>query len=137
MGPSQSPVAPLEAGASDTRPSTLECYAMVVQMRLDGRVVPDEGSPRPGVAHFLGPGETMARADPPARISLTGELDPSAAAAVAIELMARDGHSDEEVQLLIRSGDRTVAAALLVMDTIDAMGVPVLGIAPGEVGGPR
>ena len=92
--------------------------------------------PRTDLAHFLGPGETTARADPPARISLTGELDPSAAAAVAIELMAHDGHSDEEVQLLIRSGDGTVAAALLLMDTIDAMGVPVLGIGLGEVGGP-
>ena len=92
--------------------------------------------PRTDLAHFLGPGETTARADPPARISLTGELDPSAAAAVAIELMAHDGHSDEEVQLLIRSGDGTVAAALLLMDTIDAMGVPVLDIGPGEVGRP-
>ena len=76
------------------------------------------------------------RAPIPRRGSLTGELDPSAAAAVAIELVAHDGHSDEEVQLLIRSGDRTVAAALLVMDTIDAMGVPVLDIGPGEVGRP-
>ena len=80
--------------------------------------------------------ERAAPAGAPARIFLTGELDPSAAAAVAIELMAHDGHSDEEVQLLIRSGDGTVAAALLLMDTIDAMGVPVLGIGLGEVGGP-
>lgn len=42
MDPSQSAVALLEAGASDTRPSTLECYAMVVQMRLDLPVIPDE-----------------------------------------------------------------------------------------------
>ena len=42
MGTSQSAVARLEAGTADTRLSTLERYAMTLEMRLDLRVADDE-----------------------------------------------------------------------------------------------
>ena len=42
MGTSQSAVARLESGASDTRLSTLERYAMALQMRLDLRLHSDD-----------------------------------------------------------------------------------------------
>lgn len=92
--------------------------------------------PRPDGLGAQDGAERAAPEGAPARIFLTGELDSSAAAAVAIQLIAHDGHSDEEVQLLIRSDQGTVSAGLQVMDTIDAMGVPVLGIGLGEVAGP-
>ncbi|MHB1576605.1 MAG: ATP-dependent Clp protease proteolytic subunit [Candidatus Dormibacteria bacterium] len=71
-----------------------------------------------------------------ARIFLSGELSSELAAQVAVQLMAHDAHSDDAVDLIIRSDQGTVAAALTVMDTIDAMGVPVSGVALGQVEGP-
>jgi ATP-dependent Clp protease protease subunit len=71
-----------------------------------------------------------------ARILLTGDLNSDLAGQVAIQLMAHDAHSDWGVELFIRSDQGTVAAALTLMDTIDAMGVPVTGIALGQVSGP-
>ena len=50
--------------------------------------------------------------------------------------MAHDASSDGGVDLVIRSERGTIQAALGVMDTIDAMGVPVTGIGLGQVEGP-
>ena len=77
-----------------------------------------------------------ARPGEPARVLLTGDINSDLAAQVALQLMEHDAHSDDEIELIIRSDQGTVAAALAVMDTIDAMGVPVSGIALGQVDGP-
>ncbi|MHB1502063.1 MAG: ATP-dependent Clp protease proteolytic subunit [Candidatus Dormibacteria bacterium] len=72
----------------------------------------------------------------PSRILLTGDLDADLAGQVGIQLMAHDASSDSGVDLVIRSAAGTIQAALGVMDTIDAMGVPVAGIGLGQVEGP-
>jgi ATP-dependent Clp protease protease subunit len=69
-------------------------------------------------------------------VSLSGNLDDGTANEVAVSLMTLDADGDDAVQLQIDSGGGTVGAALAVIDVIDLLGVPVHGLAIGQVGGP-
>jgi ATP-dependent Clp protease, protease subunit len=69
-------------------------------------------------------------------VSLSGTLDDATANEVAVTLMTLDASGDEAVQLQLDSGEGTVVAALAVMDVIDLLGVPVQGLAIGQVAGP-
>jgi ATP-dependent Clp protease protease subunit len=66
---------------------------------------------------------------------LRGELDDAVAGDLAMALMTRDASGDEPVALYVDSGGGTVDGALAVMDTIDLLGVQVLGTCSGRVAG--
>lgn len=73
-------------------------------------------------------------------VLLRGHLDAQQAAAVATQLMALDAWGDEKVQLYLGSPAGSLAgeldAALTLMDTVAALGVPVEAIGTGTVAGP-
>lgn len=58
------------------------------------------------------------------------------ATAVSAQLMALDAWGDQAVELHIRSCGGVIGAALTVMDTVAAMGVPVAAVCTGAVEGP-
>lgn len=67
---------------------------------------------------------------------IQGRLDDLLATEAATQLMALDGSGDGAVQLFINSGEGTLSAALTVMDTIAALGVPVVAVCSGRAEGP-
>lgn len=67
---------------------------------------------------------------------IRGRLDDLAATEAATQLMALDGSGDDAIRLYINSGEGTLTAALTVMDTIAALGVPVLAVCSGRAEGP-
>lgn len=69
-------------------------------------------------------------------VMLRGYLDAALATSVAGQLMALDAWGDERVRLHVGSAGGELDAALTVMDTIGALGVPVEAIGSGEVSGP-
>lgn len=68
-------------------------------------------------------------------LMLSGLLDESTATEVCTALVALDGMGDEHIDLLIRCSDGTVEAALMLIDLLDVLGVPVHAKASGLVGG--
>lgn len=75
-------------------------------------------------------------------VLLRGPLDDALATEVAARLMTLDATGEERVLLHLGSSDGTLRAAFTVMDTIDALGVPVTAICwscrrsrPGGPGG--
>jgi ATP-dependent Clp protease protease subunit len=69
-------------------------------------------------------------------IWITGQLDELVATAAATQLMTLDGSGDDPIQLHLSSGDGTLTAALTLMDTIAALGVPVTAVCTGRLEGP-
>jgi len=69
-------------------------------------------------------------------VLLSGRLDDLLATAVATQLMTLDGSGDEGIQLHLNSAEGTLTAALTLMDTISALGVPVEAICTGRAKGP-
>ncbi len=69
-------------------------------------------------------------------VLLSGQLDDLVATGVATQLMTLDGSGDEGIRLHINSADGTVTAALTLMDTISALGVPVEAVCTGRAEGP-
>ncbi len=69
-------------------------------------------------------------------IWIKGRLDDLAATAAATQLMTLDGVGDDPIRIQLNSGDGTISAALTVMDTIAALGVPVEAICTGQAEGP-
>lgn len=69
-------------------------------------------------------------------VSISGELDDTVATRAATELMTLDADGDDAVRLLIDSGGGTLEAALMLMDVIDLLGVPVRATCVGRVDGP-
>jgi ATP-dependent Clp protease protease subunit len=69
-------------------------------------------------------------------VFITGDLTDEAAGGVAMELMTLDATGDDAVQLHLESDRGQLGAALALMDVIDTMGVPVVGVAMGLLGGP-
>lgn len=67
---------------------------------------------------------------------IRGRLDELAATGAATQLMALDGSGDDPIQLHLNSGEGTVGAALTLMDTIAALGVPVHAVCGGRAEGP-
>lgn len=75
--------------------------------------------------------EESARADLLNRrvVLLSGPLDDVTAGNVATQLMYLDGAGDDEVSLRINSAGGSLTAAAALIDTIDALGVPVHALA--------
>jgi ATP-dependent Clp protease, protease subunit len=69
-------------------------------------------------------------------VLLRGPLDDALAIEVAARLMTLDATGDEGVLLHLGSSDGTLGAAFTVMDTIEALGVPVTAICTGAADGP-
>jgi ATP-dependent Clp protease protease subunit len=69
-------------------------------------------------------------------VMLSGRLDDLLATGVATQLMTLDGSGDEGIRLHLNSADGTLTAALTLMDTISALGVPVEAICTGRAEGP-
>ncbi|MGH7665860.1 MAG: ATP-dependent Clp protease proteolytic subunit [Candidatus Dormibacteria bacterium] len=63
---------------------------------------------------------------------LRGRLDDEAATAVATQLMTLDGSGDGAIRLHLNSGEGRLGAALTLMDTIAALGVPVEAVCTGR-----
>src|SRR5262245_62015009 len=69
-------------------------------------------------------------------ISITGRLDDEGASRVEVELMTLDANGDDEIQVLIDSGEGTLDAALTLIDVVDLLGVPVHATCLGRAEGP-
>jgi len=69
-------------------------------------------------------------------IWIRGRLDDLVATAAATQLMTLDGSGDDPIQLNLNSGEGTLSAALILMDTIAALGVPVKAVCIGRAEGP-
>lgn len=69
-------------------------------------------------------------------IWIGGPLDELSGAACATHLIALEGSGDDRVRLRINSSGGTLGAALSVMDTIAALGVPVEALCTGQAEGP-
>jgi ATP-dependent Clp protease protease subunit len=67
-------------------------------------------------------------------VMLSGPLDDLSANRVAAELMTLDAEGDSAVTLRIDSGEGAIATALTLMDVVELLGVPVHGLALGQVG---
>ncbi|MCU1485208.1 MAG: putative ATP-dependent Clp protease [Actinomycetia bacterium] len=68
-------------------------------------------------------------------VVLDGPVDSDKALAVSAELMLLDGEGDDAVQLRIESAGGTLDGALMLMDVIDLLGVPVQGTCMGRAEG--
>ncbi|MGC2192407.1 MAG: ATP-dependent Clp protease proteolytic subunit [Candidatus Dormiibacterota bacterium] len=69
-------------------------------------------------------------------IWVRGRLDDLVAMMAATQLMTLDGSGDDPIQLHLNSGEGTLTAALALMDTIAALGVPVEAVCAGRAEGP-
>jgi ATP-dependent Clp protease, protease subunit len=68
-------------------------------------------------------------------VLLQGSLDSVTASRVAAQLVALDALGGHRITMHMNSADGDLEAALLLMDTMDALHVPVHAIATGSVGG--
>jgi len=69
-------------------------------------------------------------------IWVRGTLDDLVATSAATKLMALDGSGDDPIQLHLNCGDGALSAALTLMDTISALGVPLEAVCAGRAEGP-
>jgi ATP-dependent Clp protease protease subunit len=69
-------------------------------------------------------------------VLLSGELDDIAATAASTELMALDAAGDDPVTLQVDCGGGTLSAALMIVDVVDLLGVPVHARCAGRAEGP-
>lgn len=67
---------------------------------------------------------------------VSGALDDVAATEISAVLMTLDGVSDEPVDVRIGSTGGSLAASMMVADTIDAMRARVVAVATGALTGP-
>lgn len=68
-------------------------------------------------------------------VLLDGPVDSDRALAVSAELMLLDGEGDDAVQLRIEAAGGTLDGALMLMDVIDLLGVPVQATCMGRAEG--
>lgn len=68
-------------------------------------------------------------------VLMSGPLDEERALAASAELMLLDGEGDEAVQLRLESEGGTLDGALMLVDVIDLLGVPVHATSMGRLGG--
>jgi len=68
-------------------------------------------------------------------VVLDGPVDSDRALTVSAELMLLDGEGDDAVQLRIESAGGTLDGALMLIDVIDLLGVPVQGTCMGRAEG--
>lgn len=69
-------------------------------------------------------------------VVLSGDLDHAVANRAALELMTLDATGDDPVRLRIDCGGGTIAAALVLVDVIDLLGVEVHALCAGQAIGP-
>jgi ATP-dependent Clp protease protease subunit len=69
-------------------------------------------------------------------VMLSGELDDISATAASTELMALDASGDDPVTLQVDCGGGSLTAALMVIDVVDLLGVPVHVRCAGRAEGP-
>lgn len=68
-------------------------------------------------------------------VLLDGHVDSDRALAASAELMLLDGEGDAAVQLRIESAGGTLDGALMMLDVVDLLGVPVQGTCMGRAEG--
>jgi ATP-dependent protease ClpP protease subunit len=68
-------------------------------------------------------------------VVLDGPVDADRALAVSAELMLLDGEGDDAVQLRIEAAGGTLDGALMLMDVVDLLGVPVQATCMGRAEG--
>src|SRR5262245_9396583 len=68
-------------------------------------------------------------------VRVSGDLDDRLATRVAAELMTLDASGDEAVRVLLDSGGGTLEAAMMLVDVIDLLGVPVHTTCVGRADG--
>jgi ATP-dependent Clp protease protease subunit len=64
-----------------------------------------------------------------------GEIDQAKASEVGAALMTIDALGDEHVELRVTSGSGSFDAALVLLDVIDVVGVPVHTVGTGVISG--
>jgi ATP-dependent Clp protease, protease subunit len=69
-------------------------------------------------------------------VLLSGELDDGAATTASTELMTLDATGDDAVTLQVDCGGGTLSAALMIIDVVDLLGVPVHARCTGRAEGP-
>ena len=69
-------------------------------------------------------------------VLLGGEVDGTAALAVAARLLLLDSNGDARVDLHLSAQDGDLPAALMLAETLDLLRVPVRAVTSGSVGGP-
>ena len=68
-------------------------------------------------------------------IMLTGEVDPARAGDVVASLLTLDALGDEPIDVRVDGNSDSLDAAFSLMDTIDALGVPVRVVCAGTLAG--
>jgi ATP-dependent Clp protease protease subunit len=68
-------------------------------------------------------------------VLLEGPVDSDRALGVSAELMLLDGEGDDAVQLRVESAGGTLDGALMLMDVVDLLGVPVQATCMGRAEG--
>jgi ATP-dependent Clp protease protease subunit len=69
-------------------------------------------------------------------VFLTGELDDESATRAATELMTLDATGDDAVQLFVNGAGGSLDNALMLIDVVDLLGVPVHATCIGRAEGP-
>jgi ATP-dependent Clp protease protease subunit len=69
-------------------------------------------------------------------VHLDGCLDDATAARVAAELMLLDAAGDETIHLRVNSTEGTMTAGLMLLDTVDTVGVDIEALVLGAAEGP-
>lgn len=68
-------------------------------------------------------------------VLLHGELDEVGVSVVATSLMTLDALGDEHIELRVTAASGSVEAALVLIDVMDVLGVPVHTVGTGLIGG--
>ena len=68
-------------------------------------------------------------------VTLSGPLDEAKALQVSAELMLLDGTGDDAVRLVVDSAGGTIDGALMLIDVLDLLGVPVNALCMGRADG--
>jgi len=68
-------------------------------------------------------------------VQLSGPLDETKALQVSAELMLLDGTGDDAIQLMVDSAGGTIDGALMLIDVLDLLGVPVNALCMGRAEG--
>jgi ATP-dependent Clp protease protease subunit len=69
-------------------------------------------------------------------VRIDGTLDDITAGRVAAELLMLDAAGDDDIHLQVNSSDGTLGAGLMLLDTLDTVGVDINGLVLGTAEGP-
>ena len=106
-------------------------------MTPDLRWQPSSPVPRPSRGRAAGPAARLARGTPlrPAHRHGPRPAHPESSTGIAAALLTLDASGPAPVQLHVASDSGELAAALAVIDVIDAMAAPVHALVTSEAGG--